>query len=161
MKQTEIERRFLIRKMPEELEKYPHKRFEQGYLSTEPVLRIRREGEEYVFTYKGRGLLEREEYNLPLTQEAYAHLLPKADGIVIKKTRYFIPEKEGLTIELDLFLEELASLRIAEVEFSDLKQARAYVPPAWFGREITEVHTYSNSAMSRFGLPEDFDPNLD
>lgn len=48
--------------------------------------------------------MAREEYNLPLTQEAYEHLKPKADGLVISKTRYLIPEKDGLTIELDVFM---------------------------------------------------------
>ena len=46
--------------------------------------------------------MAREEYNLPLTQEAYEHLKPKSDGLVISKTRYLIPEKNGLTIELDV-----------------------------------------------------------
>ncbi|MBQ9633033.1 MAG: CYTH domain-containing protein [Lachnospiraceae bacterium] len=156
MQNIEIERRFLVRTIPEDLKKNPHKRFEQGYLSTEPVLRVRREGEEYVFTYKGQGLMAREEYNLPLTREAYEHLLPKADGIVIKKIRYFIPEEKGLVIEMDVFEEDLAPLVIAEVEFADEEQARAYSPPAWFGREITEDHAFSNSAMSRQGLPAEW-----
>ena len=49
----------------------------------------------------------REEYNLPLTKESYEHLLEKADGTVITKTRYRIPEKNGLTIELDVFTEDM------------------------------------------------------
>lgn len=50
-----------------------------------PVVRIRKENDEYFLTYKSKGLLAREEYNLPLTKEAYAHLLEKADGIIITK----------------------------------------------------------------------------
>lgn len=46
--------------------------------------------------------MTREEYNLPLTKESYEHMRPKADGILISKTRYLIPEKDGLTIELDV-----------------------------------------------------------
>lgn len=63
----------------------------QGYLCREPVVRVRREGESYWLTYKGKGYLQREEYNLPLTVEAFAHLLPKCDGQLIKKTRWRIP----------------------------------------------------------------------
>ena len=37
--------------------------------------------------------MTREEYNLPLTKESYEHMRPKADGILISKTRYLIPEK--------------------------------------------------------------------
>ena len=67
----EIERKYLVKKIPENIEKYTHKELEQGYLCTEPVVRVRREGEEYVLTYKSKGLMVREEYNLPLNREAY------------------------------------------------------------------------------------------
>lgn len=99
----EIERKYLIKKLPEDLAQYPHMEMEQAYLCTEPVVRVRKEGEDYVLTYKSKGLMVREEYNLPLTKESYEHLLEKADGTVITKTRYRIPEKNGLTIELDVF----------------------------------------------------------
>lgn len=91
----EIERKFLVKKenLPENLEQYPSKVIEQGYLCTEPVVRIRKSNEDYYLTYKSKGLLSREEYNLPLTKEAYEHLKPKADGIVISKVRYVIPGK--------------------------------------------------------------------
>ena len=75
MEHIEIERKFLPPALPDGLERYPHKEFLQGYLSTSPTVRVRREGEAYVLTYKGSGLLKREEYNLPLTAESFAHLL--------------------------------------------------------------------------------------
>ena len=101
----EIERKFLISKenLPADLNSYPHHRLEQGYLSTAPVVRIRKEDDNYYLTYKSKGLMTREEYNLPLTKESYEHMRPKADGILISKTRYLIPEKDRLTIELDVF----------------------------------------------------------
>ena len=101
----EIERKFLISKenLPADLDAYPHHKLEQGYLSTAPVVRIRKEDDNYYLTYKSKGLMTREEYNLPLTKESYEHMRPKADGILISKTRYLIPEKDGLTIELDIF----------------------------------------------------------
>lgn len=94
----EIERKYLIEKeqLPKNLSDYPFHRIEQGYLCTSPVVRIRRQDDEYFLTYKSKGLMAREEYNLPLTQEAYEHLKPKSDGLVISKTRYLIPEKTGL-----------------------------------------------------------------
>ena len=81
----EIERKYLIKKLPEDLAQYPHMEMEQAYLCTEPVVRVRKEGEDYVLTYKSKGLMVREEYNLPLTKESYEHLLEKADGTVITK----------------------------------------------------------------------------
>ena len=67
----EIERKYLIEKeqLPKNLSDYPFHRIEQGYLCTSPVVRIRRQDDEYFLTYKSKGLMAREEYNLPLTQE--------------------------------------------------------------------------------------------
>lgn len=147
----EIERKFLIKKenLPACLDSCPFHKIEQGYLCTDPVVRIRRQDEDYYLTYKSRGLLAREEYNLPLTREAYEHLKPKADGIVISKTRYLIPEKDQLTIELDIFHNTYEGLLLAEIEFSSEEAARAYEPPAWFGEDVTYSTQYHNSTLSK------------
>lgn len=62
----EIERKFLIQKMPEHPEQYKSHLIEQAYLNVRPVVRVRREDENYYMTYKGGGMMAREEYNLPL-----------------------------------------------------------------------------------------------
>ena len=172
----EIERKFLIRQLPDNLDSYPFHRIEQGYLCTDPVVRIRRQDETYYLTYKSKGLMVREEYNLPLTKEAYSHLLPKIDGILIAKKRYLIPvepdtsgetssdsdrsfvspeislQTTGLTIELDIFEGELSPLILAEVEFSTEEEANRFVPPEWFGEDVTYSVDYHNSVLSRRGL---------
>ena len=145
----EIERKFLIRYLPENLSDYECLHIEQAYLCTSPVIRIRRQDDEYYLTYKSKGLLSREEYNLPLTQESYEHLKPKADGIVNSKTRYLIPEKDGLTIELDVFHEDYDGLLLAEVEFESEEQANTYIPPEWFGEDVTYSSAYHNSTLSK------------
>ena len=147
----EIERKFLIpqENLPKDLESYPSKKIQQGYLCTEPVVRIRRSNDSYYLTYKSKGLMCREEYNLPLTQEAYEHLKPKADGVIISKTRYVIPEKNGLSIELDIFDVPYKGLFLAEVEFSSEEEALSYIPPAWFGEEVTNSSKYHNSTLSK------------
>ena len=91
MPPMEIERKFTVKALPENLDSYPFHLIEQAYLNTDPVLRIRRQDDEYYLTYKGKGLMAREEYNLPLNQSSYEHLLSKADGICISKKRYLIP----------------------------------------------------------------------
>ena len=146
----EIERKFLIKEGSFPFRDYPHKEYEQGYLSVKPVVRVRREGEEYVLTYKGGGMMVREEYNLPLTRESYEHLIKKADGNIIRKKRYLIPiEGSQLTIELDMFDTPFAPLILAEVEFESIEQAQAFVPPEWFGEDVTENREYSNSNLSK------------
>lgn len=145
----EIERKFLVKDLPANLESYQKLRISQGYLNTQPVVRIRRSDDEYYLTYKGKGHLVREEYNLPLTQEAFEHMLPKIDGILIDKTRYLIPLEDGLTAELDIFLGTLAPLRLVEVEFDSVEDAEKFNPPAWFGDDVTDSSAYHNSNLSK------------
>ena len=148
----EIERKYLVRKLPENLEQYNKKKIAQGYLCTEPVVRIRRSNDDYYMTYKGDGLMVREEYNLPLTQEAYEHLRPKIDGLLIAKTRYLIPLDNKLTAELDVFEEDLNGLVIVEVEFNTVEEANAFHAPDWFGEDVTNSGKYHNRYLSQHGL---------
>lgn len=145
----EIERKFLIRKLPDNLTSYKARKIEQAYLCTDPVVRVRRDNDVYYLTYKSKGMIVREEYNLPLTKEAYGHLLAKADGNIITKTRYEIPEKDNLTIELDVFEGKFDGLLLAEVEFSSEEEALGYIPPEWFGEDVSNSTKYHNSTLSR------------
>lgn len=145
----EIERKYLVRQLPDRFQTFPFHRIEQAYLCTDPVVRIRRQDQEYYLTYKGHGLLAREEYNLPLNETAYIHLLKKADGIVIQKTRYQIPLPDGLTAEMDLFDGTYQGLMLVEVEFPTLEAAMAFKPPHWFGEDVTMSGEYQNSRLSK------------
>lgn len=146
----EIERKFLVNKesLPQNLEQYPHSQLEQAYVLTEPVLRIRKKNDLYILTYKGQGLMSREEVEFPLTEDAYGKLLTKTDGNIISKTRYLLPEKENLTIELDIFSGIFNGLHIAEVEFPDEESALSYNAPDWFGPDVTNENTFHNSTLS-------------
>lgn len=145
----EIERKYLVDTPPENYQDYPSHAIEQAYLCTAPVVRIRKEDEDYYLTYKSKGLLAREEYNLPLNGEAYRHLLAKADGIVLTKRRYRIPlTGTEYTIELDVFAGHYEGLMLAEVEFPSVEAAEQFQPPAWFGRDVTFSGEYQNSRLS-------------
>ena len=145
----EIERKYLIDTLPDHLEQYECRQIEQGYLNTDPVVRIRKSNDKYTLTYKGAGLMCGEEYNLPLNSESFAHLKEKIDGILIEKKRYLIPLTEKLTIELDVFEGKLAPLVLAEVEFETKEEAELFVPPAWFGEDVTFSSKYHNSTLSK------------
>ena len=158
----EIERKFTVKSVPANLEQYPCKHIEQAYLNLNPVVRVRREDDEYILTYKGKGLLAREEYNLELNEESYNHLAEKADGNRISKRRYLIPlEKpqfrEGgpkppadyvLTIELDVFDPPYDPLVLAEVEFGSTEAAESFIAPSWFYEDVTYDSAYHNSTLS-------------
>lgn len=158
----EIERKFLCA-VPADIENWPHTEIEQAYLCDSPVVRVRRDGEKYFLTYKSSGLMAREEYNLPLDEASYAHLVKKADTEPLSKTRYRKPIRrtlndveKDLTIELDIFHGRLSPLVMAEVEFETEADARAYVPEDWFSREVTWDKGYHNSNLIKDGLPENF-----
>lgn len=159
----EIERKFTIKKIPDNLSQYAFHLIEQAYLNTDPVVRIRKEDDQYYLTYKGKGLMAREEYNLPLNEQSYYHMRKKADGNVISKKRYLIPipnptftsdykksiDQISLTIELDIFNAPFENLIIAEVEFPNQEMAKAFLPPDWFLEDVTNDPAYHNSNLSR------------
>lgn len=147
----EIERKYLIEDLtalPFRPEDYPSREIEQGYLCTDPVVRVRRDGSRYFLTYKSKGLMAREEYNLPLTRDSYLHLREKTDGRLITKLRYVIPLDGGLSLELDIFRGDLAPLILAEIEFPDEESAENYQAPPWLGRDVTFTAEYHNSTLS-------------
>lgn len=161
----EIERKFTIKQLPDNLDAYTCRFIEQGYLSTDPVVRVRQDSDDYYLTYKSKGLMSREEYNLPLTKESYDHMIKKADGIIISKKRYEIPlsapKFDGghvpptnweAVIELDVFEGEIAPLIMAEIEFPDEETANAYIPEEWFLEDVTNDRRYHNSNMSKNGF---------
>ncbi len=164
----EIERKWNPSSVPDWVGMYPHKEYRQGYLCTDPVVRVRSEGDDYVLTYKGKGGIERIEYNLPLTGQAFEKLLGKCDGIIIEKTRYRVPlseesdnsghgeglvsadtDPETLIAEVDLFHGCYEGRIYVEVEFPSRKAAEEFKPPFWFGPEVTGKPGYSNADLSR------------
>ena len=191
---VEIEKKFTVKKLPENLDQYPYHVIEQGYLNVSPAIRVRREDDSFYMTYKGSSVfqgtgmagndaLENEggpqqgdipigktEYNLPLDEESYGHLIAKADGNVIRKKRYLIPINEDafeettieadeqlkkaldngdVKIELDVFGEPFEGRVLAEVEFPTEESARMYKAAPWFDRDVTKDPSYSNARMSR------------
>lgn len=153
----EIEKKYLVTRIPERLDQYDKWELEQCYLCTRPTIRIRRKNEEYILTYKNRTedipvsedtpLNIAQEVELPLTEDAYCHLREKADGICIVKTRYRIPY-ERYTIELDLFHGEYNGFCLAEVEFDTIEEACSFVPPDWFGEDVSGSYHYTNSYLA-------------
>lgn len=146
----EIERKFLINQIPEQLEQYLKKELTQGYLCTSPVVRIRQQNEKYILTYKSDGMRSRIEQEMPLTKDAFKHLLKKTDGNVIQKTRYLLPiDGTSLTIELDEFHGNFEGIYLAEVEFASDAAADEFNPPEWFDEEVTYDGRFHNSQMSQ------------
>ncbi len=156
----EIEKKFLISKLPEDLCEFPYVEIEQAYLSVKPVIRIRRWNEDYILTYKNhqetddiQDVCVNQEIELPLTQEAYRHLLSKADGYVITKRRYLIPYQQK-TIELDVFSGRYEGLVVAEIEFDSMEEANGFSVPSWFQKNVSGDIHYSNAYLALNGISE-------
>lgn len=160
----EIERKFTIKKLPDDLNSYEKKEIEQIYLCRKPTIRARKSNDEYILTYKSKQGIKTdasataracEEVELPLTGEAYEHLKEKADGNAIIKTRYIIPIENHRKIELDVFHGYLEGLMFAEVEFESEEEAASYQLPDWFSEDVTFDRRYSNAVMTEYsGLEE-------
>lgn len=148
----EIERKFIPKYLPEHLEQFDCHKIEQGYLCTNPVVRIRQMDNCCYLTCKSSGMMAREEYEIPLSMEGYLHLREKIDGILISKHRYLIPLDATHKIELDIFHGDLDGVTLAEVEFASVEEANAFLPPEWLGEDVTYDMRYHNSEMSKGSL---------
>lgn len=130
----EIERRWLVDCWPD-LEPAAVIHMEQGYFTTGPAIRIRREALKggdtaYVLCFKGKGGLSREEIELALTAHQYESLLAMLNRPMIQKEqrRYSLPD--GLTLEVNQVDPHLDSgFFYAEVEFAREEDALAWTPP--------------------------------
>ncbi|MCA8920627.1 MAG: adenylate cyclase [Planctomycetes bacterium] len=159
----EIERVYLLARLPVLPADAVALKLEQGYLPDEPASdatvegRVRRttypDGRlKHVHTIK-RGLgLVREETERELSPEEFAELWPRTEGRRILKTRHKVPAGE-LTWEVDAFLDR--NLVLAEVELSSPTQA--VEPPPWLApyvlREVTNDPRYRNYALATGGTP--------
>jgi CYTH domain-containing protein len=146
----EIERKFLIRRMPDALTSFPHAEMWQGYLVTAPggvQVRMRKAGEKYSLTYKrGRGNA-REEREIELTREQFETLWPATEGRRLTKTRYDVPLGDRV-VEIDVYTGKNVGLVVAEVEFDDEKSAREFPVPDWLGKDVSHDRRYSNQLLA-------------
>jgi CYTH domain-containing protein len=154
----EIERKFLVTSRPPHLERYPCSQIEQAYLAIDPAgteVRIRRRAGATSLTVKGGRGRSRAEEEIEIDSGRFARLWELAHGRCLEKTRYELPGDGVLTIELDVYEGRLAGLVTAEVEFPSEEDADRFVPPPWFGKEVTDDDAYKNQRLAVDGLPED------
>ena len=146
----EIERKFLVRKLPEQLAEFPHAEISQGYLvSLDDGLqvRLRKSNESYSLTYK-RGIGNvREEREVELTLIQFDALWPATEGKRLEKTRYDIPLGDCV-VEIDVYGGRHNGLVVAEVEFDDEESAKNFQPPDWLGDDVTGDPRYSNQLLA-------------
>lgn len=148
----ENELTFLIKDLPPDIEKHPHKKIKQGYFSDIPSpLRIRAEDDK-VFTLTKKIKINDtdssrfDETTIEIKKEEFAILWPICKK-KISKTRYFYP-LDDLVAEVDVFSEKLKGFVMVEVEFPNEKRRKIFIPPEWFGRDITQEKWAANSFLA-------------
>jgi adenylate cyclase len=149
----EIERKFLVRELPE-LGMGEGLSLKQGYLAIDEErllsVRIRQEGGEFRLTIKqGRGR-KRVEIERAITETEFSALWPSVLG-GLSKTRFRLLH-DRFVIEIDVFEDSLDGLVLAEVEFTSEDSAEAFQPPDWFGEDVTEDPRYLNQTLALKGL---------
>ncbi|MFP4548632.1 MAG: NUDIX domain-containing protein [Fidelibacterota bacterium] len=150
----EIERKFLVKQMPDRLNAY--EKILQGYLSIESKdieVRFRKKGKQYYQTIKRGTGLNREEIEIELTKEQFVMLWPLTREHRIVKRRYHIPYNRYI-IELDIYADRYNGLVAAEVEFPSEQEAKEFCPPDWFGAEITEEVALQNNHLALNGIDD-------
>jgi CYTH domain-containing protein len=146
----EIERKFLVRKLPDDLAARPHTEISQGYLAIADdglQVRLRKKGGQCSLTYKRGVGPVREEREVELTAEQFATLWPATDGKRLVKTRYDIPFGNRV-VEIDIYEGRHKGLVVAEVEFDDEESAKIFQPPDWLGDDVTGDPRYSNQLLA-------------
>lgn len=127
-------------------------RMEQVYLCADPVVRARRvespEGQEFILTVKGKGLVSREELEWKISEETYEMLAGRHIGRTITKTRYLKPLDEAHTLEIDVFEGELSGLVLAEIEFADAADCASFAVPAYLTNDVSEEPLYKNVSLA-------------
>lgn len=149
----EIERRFLVDVLPQPLPRPT--RILQGYLMTTPAtVRVRSADGVFTLTIKSGSGLRRTEIERSLDADEFDALWEVATDLRIEKRRHVVELEDGRVAELDLFDGALDGRRLVEVEFGDEDDAASFVPPGWFGREVTTDPRYTNAVLARAGWPD-------
>lgn len=70
----EIERKFLIKTLPPDLHKFPHRTIAQGYIvqdSTQGVVRLRKKGNKHYLTIKRRAVDGKDETEVRISEKQF------------------------------------------------------------------------------------------
>lgn len=154
----EIERKYLIdiNNLPAAFHDAQQEDMVQTYINFSPEMRVRKINNLYHFFTmklpKDNIGLSREEIEIAITIDEYEELLTKKVGMTIYKVRHQFYEN-SFKIEIDIYSHELLGLAVVEVEFNSVKKSKSFVPPLWFGLEVTSDLRYKNANLAQYGLP--------
>ena len=167
MKQ-EIERKYAVNYLPEDLEITDIIDIEQAFIYKDPktVIRIRKiqdkksDDIQYVYTVKTKGdiayhkdstVANAYEIESYIQKEDFNELIKNRISNIIRKTRMIIPIENNLKVEMDIYKDYLQDFITAEVEFPNEDIAKKFQKPEWLGEEMKykEISNWKLSNMTK------------
>ena len=167
MKQ-EIERKYAVNYLPEDLEITDIIDIEQAFIykDAKTVIRIRKicnkksNTIEYIYTVKTKGdiayhkdstVANAYEIESYIQEEEFNKLIKNKISSIIRKTRMIIPIENNLKVEMDIYKDYLQDLITAEVEFPSEDIANTFQKPEWLGEEMQykELSNWKLSNMTK------------
>jgi CYTH domain-containing protein len=140
--EIEFERTFLLKNIPAGMEKCKSIEIVDIYIpeaAEHPILRIRKRGNSFEITkkypIKGNDSSEQGEYTISLSKEEFDEL-SQLKGKRFRKRRYFYPF-DGRTAEIDIYLDDLEGLCLADFEFNDREQKDKFEMPDFCLADVT------------------------
>lgn len=149
-----IERKFLIKKLPDNYESLGKYEILQWYLkdSNKNTIRIRqiinKNNIEYFQTLKRWKWLMRKEYEKKISKSLFDKMRKDVWNRYLEKNRYIVPYK-WFCIELDEYLGKLKWTYLAEVEFKTPLDAKRFAVPNRFAKDVSWDKKYSNSNLAK------------
>jgi len=146
--EIELELAWLVASLPNNLGQCKNIKIVQAYLeNSDPHIkdaRVREKGGVYTYTIKRFAKNSQEtgyctEETREISREKFLKLSGESNK-KITKTRYFYPLSQGLTAEIDIYEENLTGLSVVEVEFPNIEAYKQFVPPNWFGKEVSDSY---------------------
>jgi len=163
--EIELERTFLLKYKPEDLDKCKSVEIFDTYFpksARHPVLRLRKKGEKIELTkkfpVKDGDSSEQEEHTIILSQEEFEEF-SKLEGAKLRKIRYYYPVR-NLMAEIDVFQDKLQGLCMVDFEFKTKEEKENFKAPDFCAAEITQEEIFAGGFLVGSSY-EDAKPALD
>lgn len=163
--EIELERTFLLKYKPKDLEKSKSKEIIDIYLpesAVHPVLRIRKSGDKYFITKKtiisGTDSSEMKEETILLSKEEW-EALASIKGKRFRKIRYYYPFEERIP-EVDIYQDKLEGLCVVDFEFTEKEDKNNFKMPDFCLLDVTQEEITAGGMLAGKEY-KDIEPFLD
>jgi CYTH domain-containing protein len=142
--QIEYEKTYLLKFIPDNLIKSPHKEIIDIYIpknAAHPKLRIRKNGNNYEICKKypviAGDASQQHEFTIPISEDEFKELNSNLTGKRAKKYRYYYKYKDKIA-EIDVFKDDLTGLILVDFEFVNKQEKDNFIPPEFCLADVTQ-----------------------